>query len=181
MMSKLLALLSLVVVARGDGGGAISRDVCVVGGGASGMATAAFAQDNGYSVVVLEKKNFVGGHCKTVNFDPVIPGGDNYVDLAVQLFPDTVAASGLFPFHIDTKAFVQRFAGSDSILYNNFFVGGGTKYLVDLNLPAPFGFVNVTLAAPNPDFAPALERFFFIIINQLFLVKCPWIPRSSTF
>lgn len=44
---------------------AIERDVCVIGGGASGTYTAVAVKDAGRSVVVLEGKQRLGGHTET--------------------------------------------------------------------------------------------------------------------
>jgi len=43
----------------------IERDVCVIGGGASGTYTAVAVKDAGRSVVVLERQQRLGGHCET--------------------------------------------------------------------------------------------------------------------
>ena len=43
-------------------------DVCILGGGASGMASSVFLKDNGYSVLVFEKETQTGGHCNTQYF-----------------------------------------------------------------------------------------------------------------
>lgn len=43
----------------------ITRDVCVIGGGASGTYTAIRLQDSGKSVVVVEKRHQLGGHTET--------------------------------------------------------------------------------------------------------------------
>lgn len=43
----------------------IERDVCVIGGGASGTYTAVAVKDAGRSVVVLESKQRLGGHTET--------------------------------------------------------------------------------------------------------------------
>ncbi len=43
----------------------ITRDVCVIGGGSSGVYTAIRAKDSNKSVVVIEKKGRLGGHAAT--------------------------------------------------------------------------------------------------------------------
>lgn len=48
-----------------DAGRIIERDVVVVGGGSSGTYTAVRLRDLGKSVVVVERKNRLGGHCET--------------------------------------------------------------------------------------------------------------------
>jgi hypothetical protein len=52
--------------AAGHGAGpVIERDVCVIGGGSSGTYTAVRLADFGKSVVVVEHKDRLGGHCET--------------------------------------------------------------------------------------------------------------------
>jgi len=90
-------------------------DVCVLGAGASGMATAVFAKDNGRSVIVLENTDHIGGHCNTVR----IKGHPNeWLDIGVELFPNTTAANeaGLGPWNISTVEIVDRFVGPDGTL-----------------------------------------------------------------
>jgi hypothetical protein len=48
-----------------DTGRIIERDVVVVGGGSSGTYTAVRLRDLGKSVVVVERKDRLGGHCET--------------------------------------------------------------------------------------------------------------------
>lgn len=50
-------------------------DVCVVGCGGSGGYTAARLNKLGYKVLVLEKQDRCGGHCKTVKLPVPVPGG----------------------------------------------------------------------------------------------------------
>ncbi|KAL8284404.1 hypothetical protein RB597_001856 [Gaeumannomyces tritici] len=70
----LLALSATVTARRIDESGfapedIIVRDVCVIGGGASGSHAAVRVQDSGKSVVVIETKDRLGGHVDTYN-DP---------------------------------------------------------------------------------------------------------------
>ena len=72
----LLAILALASAERDDndgnrGGGNKNRkrDVCIVGGGASGLASAVFLKDRGYDVLVLEVASNVGGHCNTYRYN----------------------------------------------------------------------------------------------------------------
>lgn len=50
-------------------------DVCVVGCGGSGAFIATKLKKMGYSVLVLEKQDRCGGHCKTVKLPVPLPGG----------------------------------------------------------------------------------------------------------
>ena len=51
--------------AKAAEGGAIHRDVCVIGGGSAGTYSAVRLRDLGHSVVVLERSNRLGGHAET--------------------------------------------------------------------------------------------------------------------
>lgn len=48
----------------------ITRDVCIIGGGSTGTYSATRLHDMGKSVVVVEKKDVLGGHTNTY-IDPV--------------------------------------------------------------------------------------------------------------
>lgn len=65
-------------------GPAIHRDVCILGGGSSGTYTAVRLRDLGKSVVVVERKGRLGGHCETFH-DPVTGGT---TDIGVIVFHD---------------------------------------------------------------------------------------------
>ena len=53
--------------------GVIRRDVCVIGGGSAGTYAAVRLGDLGASVVVVEAKGRLGGHCETYH-DPATGG-----------------------------------------------------------------------------------------------------------
>lgn len=55
-------------------------DVCVVGCGGSGAFTATKLKKMGYSVLVLEKQERCGGHCKTVQVPVPLPGGGGWLE-----------------------------------------------------------------------------------------------------
>lgn len=62
----------------------VRRDVCVIGGGASGTYTAVRLRDLGRSVTVVEHQDRLGGHCETFH-DPVTGGT---LDIGVIIFHD---------------------------------------------------------------------------------------------
>src|SRR3954466_9425119 len=70
----------------------IERDVCVIGGGASGPYTAVALKDAGRSVVVLESKQRLGGHTETYT-DPTtgIP-----TDIGVVVFHNLPVVTDYF-------------------------------------------------------------------------------------
>ncbi|WP_127355807.1 FAD-dependent oxidoreductase [Actinacidiphila soli] len=69
--------------ARGHGS-VIERDVCVIGGGSSGTYTALRLQDLGKSVVLVEGKDRLGGHCETYHD----PETGLTTDIGVTVFHD---------------------------------------------------------------------------------------------
>jgi hypothetical protein len=62
----------------------IKRDVCILGGGSSGAFTAVRLRDAGKSVVVLERKERLGGHCETYRD----PATGQSIDYGVVVFHD---------------------------------------------------------------------------------------------
>ncbi|PWY90214.1 FAD dependent oxidoreductase [Aspergillus heteromorphus CBS 117.55] len=63
----------------------ISRDVCIIGGGASGVYTAMRLRQQNISVVVIEAKGRLGGHTNTY----IDPGSGTPIDFGVALFQDS--------------------------------------------------------------------------------------------
>ncbi|WP_062267563.1 NAD(P)/FAD-dependent oxidoreductase [Endozoicomonas arenosclerae] len=70
----------------------IPRDVCIIGGGASGMYAALKMADKHYSVAVLEKTGRLGGHAQTYRPDD----GAFVYDLGVRIFPDSERIKEVF-------------------------------------------------------------------------------------
>ncbi|KEQ16275.1 FAD-dependent oxidoreductase [Endozoicomonas numazuensis] len=70
----------------------LSRDVCIIGGGASGMYAALKLADKKYSVAVLEAKGRLGGHAQTYRAEP---WGSVY-DLGVRIFPESDTVKEVF-------------------------------------------------------------------------------------
>lgn len=65
----------------------ITRDVCIIGGGGSGAYAAIQLKDQGHSVVVVERKDRLGGHSTT----KYLPGG-SHINYGVEgVFRDTVS------------------------------------------------------------------------------------------
>ncbi|MDQ7910229.1 FAD-dependent oxidoreductase [Phytohabitans sp. ZYX-F-186] len=69
---------------EGAGGGAIRRDVCVIGGGSSGTYAAVRLRDLGHSVAVVERAGRLGGHTETYH-DPATGGS---TDVGVLIYHD---------------------------------------------------------------------------------------------
>lgn len=70
----------------------ISRDVCVIGGGASGNPTAIRLKDNEKSIVVLEAKSRLGGHAETYKD----PDTGTTLDVGVTVFGHLKKVKDLF-------------------------------------------------------------------------------------
>lgn len=70
----------------------IERDVCVIGGGSSGTFTAVNVRDAGKSVVVLERKQRLGGHTETY----VDPATGIPTDYGVVVFNNLPVVSEYF-------------------------------------------------------------------------------------
>jgi hypothetical protein len=90
----------------------IERDVCVIGGGSSGTFSAVRLRDSGKSVVVLERKQRLGGHTETFR-DPAtgIP-----VDYGVVVFHDLPVVNDYFArFGVPTFAISPADLGGPSV------------------------------------------------------------------
>ncbi|HEX3777176.1 MAG TPA: FAD-dependent oxidoreductase [Polyangiaceae bacterium] len=80
----------------------ITRDVCVIGGGSSGTYSAVHLKDAGKSVVVVERKNRLGGHTETY-VDPATGIPTDYGVVVFNDIPvvnDYFARLGITPFPI---------------------------------------------------------------------------------
>ncbi|CAM3790985.1 FAD-dependent oxidoreductase [Kibdelosporangium persicum] len=78
--------------ANASGSRVIERDVCVLGGGASGSYAAVRLRDLGRSVVLVERKDRLGGHTETFH-DPVSGGT---ADIGVVAWYDFPVVRDLF-------------------------------------------------------------------------------------
>ncbi|HEY3254616.1 MAG TPA: FAD-dependent oxidoreductase, partial [Polyangiaceae bacterium] len=70
----------------------IERDVCVIGGGSSGTYAAVALKDAGRSVVVLERKQRLGGHTETY----VDPQTNIPTDIGVVVFHNLPVVTDYF-------------------------------------------------------------------------------------
>lgn len=150
-----------------------TRDVCVVGGGAAGMATAVFAKDKGLSVAVFESSPRVGGQCNTVYFTPPAPGYPAWIDIGVQIFADTRYANelGLGPWSIDSVGLVKRFAGADSVVPLNYSAQTSSNYVVDLGVG-----IGVPASSANTS-DPAYRYAYYTLLT--ILANYTWLDRAE--
>src|SRR5437667_11450919 len=70
----------------------ITRDVCVIGGGATGTYSAIRLRDMGKSLVVVEEKDRLGGHTETY----IDPATHVPVDIGVRVFHDLDIVKNFF-------------------------------------------------------------------------------------
>lgn len=167
MLLKLAVLLAGVCVALAQ-----FRDVCVLGGGASGMATAVFLKDRGYNPIVLEAQSRVGGHCNTLR----TPGrGVGYVDSGVLFLINSTYANategrGKGRWALGSIEFASRFLGPQAIVPVDFTSGAnsGTSYVLDLSkggFQAP---------AQSPDQAQEQQRALTANIIDMYTYMTPY-------
>jgi hypothetical protein len=150
-----------------------TRDVCIIGGGIGGMGAAAFLKDRGYTSVVLEQAPVTGGSCNTIRFTPPAGHTDDWIDVGVEVFPNTTDANarGLGPWAVDSVAFFARFAGGlDKVI--PFPTSGGVSYNVDMKRGISYG------TAPPANFGA--EWFGALIRLQQILARYPWIDTAQT-
>lgn len=98
----MLALLSSTVVSLPDGLArksdslvdqeVIKKDVVIIGGGSSGTHAAVSLKDQGFSTLVIEKKNRLGGNTETC----IDPESGATLDYGVVFFHDTDAVRRYF-------------------------------------------------------------------------------------
>jgi len=171
MHKQILAVFFLAILAA-TSALTETRDVCIIGGGIGGMSTAAFLKDRGYTSVVLEQAPLTGGSCNTIRFTPPPGQVDDWVDVGVQVFPNTTDANarGLGPWTIDSVAFFARFGGGlDKIIPFPF--GNGASYNVDMKRGVSYG------TAPPGNFGA--EWFGALIRLQQVLARYPWIDTAQ--
>jgi hypothetical protein len=96
--------------AKGARPSEINSDVCILGGGASGIYAAIRLMQLGYSVTVVEKTGRIGGHTQTY-YDPIT---GNPIDIGVVVFLQTPLQENYFSALGVTDAPVQ-FAVSPTI------------------------------------------------------------------
>ncbi|KAI9744825.1 MAG: hypothetical protein M1818_001750 [Claussenomyces sp. TS43310] len=114
----------------------LTRDVCIIGGGASGTYAAVRLQDLGYSVMVIERENVLGGHVNTYTD----PDGDIAIDYGVEDYRQNITV-------------VETFFRRLGIAYGSFASPEGTT--VRANLHNGQRVLNYT----SPNVVDALTRY----------------------
>jgi hypothetical protein len=148
--------------ARADKGGAIHRDVCILGGGGSGTYTAVRLRDLGKSVVVVESKNRLGGHCQTYH-DP-LTGGTS--DVGVLLYYDFPEVRYFFDrFDVPLAPLPLDAVSNDYVDFRD-----GTRVAP---LPPPSSIETYFDILNSPDYAP-LDQGFYLSNNVLSQLAMPF-------
>ena len=162
----------------------ITRDVAVIGGGSGGVYTAIRAKDSNKSVVVIEKKNRLGGHTETYT-DPVTGVSVNYGVVVwhdLPLVRNYLASLNVPVGKLDLGGFQARFidfaTGKDTPGFPRNFSDGIAAYIAQLSkypglesgyfLPDP---VPEDLLLPFADYVekyPAIKSaaYYFFINTQ---------------
>lgn len=91
----------------------ITRDVCVLGGGATGAYAAVRLKDKAQSVVVVERNDILGGHTETLYV------GDDYVDFGVEGVFNTELSRDFFDrLGIDHKPLLPDTLSDKTVNFN---------------------------------------------------------------
>lgn len=143
-------------------------DVCILGGGASGAASAVFLKQLGYSVRVIEKNSTLGGHCNTVHYEQ--DGQPSYIDIGVQAYLNTsfCNANGFGSWTFNSVDFVEQFVPA-------IFPLGGTGD----SSPASFFADFKTGQLLNSTATNATEFLIAIETLAAFVANYPWLNTGD--
>lgn len=129
----------------------ITRDVCIIGGGASGTYAAIRLQQLGYSVAVIEKQPRLGGHVNTYN-DPV--SGEVF-DFGVLIYENTTVTSQFFASLNVSTALPSL--GSSAGVYVDYETGEAVE------IPSSLAWSNETeVGAALVEYATLLEQYPYL-------------------
>ncbi|OTA60078.1 amine oxidase flavin-containing superfamily [Hypoxylon sp. EC38] len=123
----------------------ITRDVAIIGGGATGTYAAVNLKDKGKSIVVVERKGELGGHTSTY-YDPATGNPINY---GVQLYYDD--PEGL------SRAFFSRL---NITVARVSFDSSSTPLYIDFTDGTPLD--NYTIPPLNDDYIQELHKYPYI-------------------
>ncbi|KAI2615228.1 FAD/NAD(P)-binding domain-containing protein [Hypoxylon sp. NC1633] len=121
----------------------ITRDIAIIGGGATGTYAAINLKDQGKSVVVVEKKGQLGGHTATYH-DPATGTPINY---GLQVYYDDPLARAFFA-RLNITVGPGVFPGSKTPLY------------IDFRDGTPIN--NYTIPALNNDYIQELHKYPYL-------------------
>jgi len=151
------------------------RDVCIIGGGAGGMTASVLLKDNGYSSIVIEEADYIGGHCNTVRFDAPPRESVDWVDIGVIEFPNTSKANqeGFGRWSFDSVSFFSRFSVGPTSIITMPPINNGAIRLVDLQSGADLGMAPPPSQTPSPEFVAALRNL------QQITARYPWLDTGQ--
>lgn len=129
----------------------ITRDVCIIGGGASGTYAAIRLQQLGYSVAVVEKQPRLGGHVNTYH-DPV---SGEFFDFGVLIYENTTIVSQFFAYLNVSTALPST--GSSTGVYADYETGKAVE------IPSSLAWSNETeVGAALVEYASLLEQYPYL-------------------
>ncbi|KAL4767940.1 hypothetical protein BDW60DRAFT_220085 [Aspergillus nidulans var. acristatus] len=89
----------------------ITRDVCILGGGATGSYAAVQLVERGYSVAVVEQKDRLGGHSETL----YLLNGD-FIDYGIRAyFNDSIVRDFFDQLHVEYEQFIPAANRTDRV------------------------------------------------------------------
>jgi hypothetical protein len=137
--------------AKAAAGEVIEREVCIIGGGAAGTYTAVRLRDLGQSVVVVEHKDRLGGHCETYTD----PATGLTTDIGVIIFPDL--------------PIVRSYFGRFGVALATADLGGGPATYADFR-------TGQVVSGYTPPVPAALPAYLGILEQYSYLTKGFYLP-----
>ncbi|KAI0114742.1 FAD/NAD(P)-binding domain-containing protein [Daldinia grandis] len=137
------SVLARDVYAWCQGAEVITRDIAIIGGGATGTYAAINLKDQGKSIVVIEKQGALGGHASTYH-DPTTGTPINY---GVQLYHDDDIGRAFF-----TLLNITVSGGT--------FPDGKTPQYIDFTDGSPV--LNYSIPPPGEDYFQALHKYPYL-------------------
>jgi len=123
----------------------IIRDVCILGGGATGTYAAVSLKDKAKSVVVVERHGILGGHTETLYTD-----NDQYVDYGVE---------GLFDNELSRNYF-NRLGIDYKLLLPNTLVNQYVDFKTGKKVSPPAGLLDAAAAAVL--YRTAIQKYSYL-------------------
>lgn len=116
-LESLLFLAAICIAFSTDGFNAediVTRDVCILGGGATGTYAAVQLRQQGHSVALVEKKNRLGGHAETL----YLPS-DKYVNYGVEgYFNNDITKNFFSQLNVDYEALLPGSIIIENVNFN---------------------------------------------------------------